>query len=81
VSAARAENVRLAVQQILERAPDRPLCDVCLAFMVVTRPITIARFAADLARKQREVVGSQDCAGCLRRTLATVFRPDAPAAR
>jgi len=50
--------------------------------MVVTTPITIASFATDLARKQREVVRQiQDCAGCLRRTLATVFRPDARAAR
>jgi hypothetical protein len=44
VSAARAEDVRLAVRQILERQ-------------------------------------IQECADCLRRTLATVFRPDAPAAR
>jgi hypothetical protein len=44
VSAARAEDVRLALRQILEWQ-------------------------------------IQECAGCLQRTLSTVFRPDAPAAR
>jgi hypothetical protein len=82
VSAARAEDLRLAVQQILEQAPDCPLCDVCLAYMVVGRPITIASFTAGLARRRRDVLRRvEECAGCLRRKVVTVFRPDAPAAR
>jgi hypothetical protein len=81
VSATRAGDLRLAVQQILEGAPDRPLCDVCLAYMVVCRPIMISSFMADLARKRCDVVRLvEECAGCLRRRMVTVFRPDAPAA-
>ena len=81
MSAARAEDLRLEVQQILERAPDRPLCDVCLAYMVVGRPITVASFTADLARKRHDVLRRvEECAGCLRRKVVTVLRPAAPPA-
>jgi hypothetical protein len=54
---------------------------MCLACMVAARPATISGFVAGVARQRHDVVREvEECVGCQRRNVVTVFRPHAPPA-